>query len=108
LFFVSLLVLIREGNDGVTKKQITYSELKREVCKFSNGLKSLGIKRGDRIALYMSVSIDLVVAMLSCARIGAIHSVVVGARSLIIKLDEEIAKFIDSSLDFRLKPWRTE
>jgi acetyl-CoA synthetase len=69
--------MIREGNDGVSKMSITYSQLRREVCKVANAFKGLGIKKGDRIAMYMSVSIDLVVAMLACARIGAIHTVVV-------------------------------
>ena len=71
--------LSREGNDGIARSFITYNELRRQVCQLSNGLKGLGIKSGDRIALYMSVSIDLVVAMLSCARIGAIHVVVVSS-----------------------------
>ena len=70
----------REGNDGKTKRRITYTELRREVCKFANGLKSLGIKKGDRIAIYMPVSIECVVAMLSCARIGAVHVVIVSIR----------------------------
>ncbi|XP_054153142.1 acetyl-coenzyme A synthetase, cytoplasmic-like [Oppia nitens] len=65
-----------ESNDANTYKHLTYNELKQEVCKFANALKSLGIKKGDRVAIYMSVSIELVIAMLGSARIGAIHSVI--------------------------------
>ncbi|CAG2113774.1 unnamed protein product, partial [Medioppia subpectinata] len=64
------------GNDLNQKKSITYNELKREICKFANVLKSQGIKTGDRVAIYLPVSIELVVAMLACARIGAVHTVV--------------------------------
>ncbi|CAG2107429.1 unnamed protein product, partial [Medioppia subpectinata] len=65
-----------ESNDDKSHKQITYNELLRYVCKFANVLKGLGIKRGDRVAVYMSVTIELVIVMLACARIGAIHSVI--------------------------------
>ncbi|CAG2111284.1 unnamed protein product [Medioppia subpectinata] len=65
-----------ESNDDKSHKQITYNELLRDVCKFANVLKGLGIKRGDRVAVYMSVTIELVTVMLACARIGAIHSVI--------------------------------
>ncbi|CAG2112143.1 unnamed protein product [Medioppia subpectinata] len=66
-----------ESNDDKSHKQITYNELLRDVCKFANVLKGLGIKRGDRVAVYMSVTIELVTVMLACARIGAIHSVII-------------------------------
>lgn len=67
----------REGNEPNQKRQITYNSLRREVCKFANVLKCKGVKKGDRIAIYMPVTIELVTAMLACARIGAVHSVVV-------------------------------
>ncbi|PIK43930.1 putative acetyl-coenzyme A synthetase, cytoplasmic isoform X2 [Apostichopus japonicus] len=71
----------REGNDIGDDSKITYSELLVEVCKFANVLKDVGVKRGDRVAIYMPMIIELVVAMLACARIGAIHSIVFGGFS---------------------------
>jgi len=63
------------GEDG-TERIVTYGQLHRMVCRFANGLKSLGVKKGDRIVIYMPLTIEGAVAMLACARIGAIHSVV--------------------------------
>ena len=60
---------------------MTYRELHRRVCKLANGLKSLGVRKGDRVVIYMAMSIEAVVAMQACARIGAIHSVVFGGFS---------------------------
>ncbi len=57
-------------------KSITYQELYHEVCKLSNGLKSLGAKKGDRICIYMPMVIESVVSILACARIGAVHSII--------------------------------
>ncbi len=73
--------MTREGNELNDDKQITYGELLDEVCKFSNVLKSLGIKKGDRVAIYMPMIIELPVVMLACARIGAVHSIVFGGFS---------------------------
>src|SRR5439155_10500782 len=56
-------------------------DLYHRVCRFANGLKSLGIKKGDRVVIYMPMSIEAVVAMQACARIGATHSVVFGGFS---------------------------
>jgi acetyl-CoA synthetase len=61
--------------------RVTYRELHERVCKFANGLKSRGIKKGDRVVIYMSMSIEGVAAMQACARIGATHSVVFGGFS---------------------------
>jgi acetyl-CoA synthetase len=72
--------LIFEADDGKVAK-ISYKELYRRVCMMANGLKSLGIKKGDRVIVYMPMSIEVVVAMQACARIGAIHSVVFGGFS---------------------------
>uniref|UniRef100_T1J915 Acetyl-coenzyme A synthetase n=1 Tax=Strigamia maritima TaxID=126957 RepID=T1J915_STRMM len=69
------------GNDPKECAQITYAELLILVCKFANVLKSKGVKKGDRIAVYMPMIIELVVTMLACARIGAVHSVVFGGFS---------------------------
>ena len=64
-----------EGEPG-DKKAFTYKELLDEVCRFSNALKSLGVKKGDRIALYLPMIPELIFAVLACARIGAVHSVI--------------------------------
>lgn len=63
------------GEDG-SERIVTYGQLYRMVCRFANGLKSLGVKKGDRVVIYMPLVIEGVVAMLACARLGAIHSVV--------------------------------
>ncbi|MBX7173726.1 MAG: acetate--CoA ligase [Pyrinomonadaceae bacterium] len=63
------------GEDG-TERIITYDQLLRSVNRFANGLKSLGVKKGDRVVIYMPLTIEGVISMLACARIGAIHSVV--------------------------------
>ncbi|MGE5524295.1 MAG: acetate--CoA ligase [Rhodospirillaceae bacterium] len=72
--------IIFEADDGKVTT-ITYRELHRRVCKMANALKSLGIKKSDRVVIYMPMSIEVVVAMQACARIGAIHSVVFGGFS---------------------------
>jgi len=76
----SKTALIFEADGGQIAK-LTYQELHARVCKFANGLKSLNIKKGDRVILYMPMSIEGVVAMQACARIGATHSVVFGGFS---------------------------
>jgi len=75
------LALIWEGEDG-SVKTFSYFALHREVCKFSNVLKSLGVKKGDRVTIYMGRVPEIMIAMLACARIGAIHSVVYGGFSV--------------------------
>ncbi|XP_029467357.1 acetyl-coenzyme A synthetase, cytoplasmic isoform X2 [Rhinatrema bivittatum] len=65
-----------EGNEPGNTMKITYSELLLKVCQFANVLREQGVKKGDRISIYMPMIIELVVAMLACARIGAIHSIV--------------------------------
>ncbi|MGN2391156.1 acetate--CoA ligase [Pelomicrobium sp. G1] len=72
--------IIFEADDGKVTK-VTYKELYRRVCQFANGLKSLKIKKGDRVVIYLPMSIEAVVAMQACNRIGAIHSVVFGGFS---------------------------
>jgi acetyl-CoA synthetase len=74
------IAIIFEADDGVVTK-INYRDLHARVCQFANGLKSRGIKKGDRVIIYMPMSIEAVVAMQACARIGAIHSVVFGGFS---------------------------
>ena len=75
------IAIIWEGDDPNETKKITYRELHEEVCKFSNTLKANGAKKGDRITIYMPMIPEAAVAMLACARIGAIHSVVFGGFS---------------------------
>jgi acetyl-CoA synthetase len=72
--------IIFEADDGQSTK-LSYKELHQKVCKFANGLKSLGIKKGDRVIIYMPMSVEGVAAMQACARIGATHSVVFGGFS---------------------------
>jgi acetyl-CoA synthetase len=75
------VAILWEGDDPKDSRKITYRELHREVCKFANALKSIGAKKGDRITIYMPMIPEAAVAMLACARIGAIHSVVFGGFS---------------------------
>ena len=73
--------IIWEGNEPGEQRTITYNELHAEVSKFANVLKSRGVKKGDRVSIYMPMIPELAVAMLACARIGAIHSIVFGGFS---------------------------
>ncbi len=73
--------LIFQGEPLGESITYTYQELHREVCKFANVLKSLGVKKGDRVSIYLPMIMELPVAMLACARIGAIHSIVFGGFS---------------------------
>ena len=73
--------LIWEGEPSGHNRTYTYQELYREVCKFANVLKKKGLRKGDRVALYMPMVPELPIAMLACARIGVIHSVVFGGFS---------------------------
>lgn len=73
--------IIWEGDEPTDDKTVTYRELHREVCKFANMLKSQGIKKGDRVTLYMPMVVEAAVAMLACTRIGAVHSIVFGGFS---------------------------
>tara|TARA_X000000368_G_scaffold177758_1_gene140193 strand:- start:10 stop:1926 length:1917 start_codon:yes stop_codon:yes gene_type:complete len=75
------IALIWEGNNPSEDKQFTYKELLIEVSKFSNVLKSNNVIKGDRVCIYMQMIPELTVAMLACARIGAVHSIVFGAFS---------------------------
>src|ERR1051326_5140617 len=70
--------LIWEGEPAGEVRRITYGELHADVNKFANVLKSLGVKRGDRVAIYLPMVPEVAVAMLACARIGAVHAVVFG------------------------------
>jgi len=73
--------IIWEGDQATENRTITYRELHEEVCRFANVLKSRGVNKGDRVSIYMPMIPEVAVAMLGCARIGAIHSVVFGGFS---------------------------
>jgi acetyl-CoA synthetase len=73
--------IIWEGDDPKDDKKITYKQLHAEVCKFANVLKARGVKKGDRVTIYMPMIPEAAISMLACARIGAIHSVVFGGFS---------------------------
>jgi acetyl-CoA synthetase len=75
------VAILWEGDDPNESRTLTYRELHREVCRFANVLKELGAKKGDRITIYMPMIPETAVAMLACARIGAVHSVVFGGFS---------------------------
>ncbi|MFN7613532.1 MAG: acetate--CoA ligase [Alphaproteobacteria bacterium] len=73
--------ILWEGDNPAETRALSFRELHQEVCKLANGLKSLGVKKGDRVTIYMPMVPEAAVAMLACARIGAIHSVVFGGFS---------------------------
>ena len=84
------VALLWEGEPGEVRR-ITYGELHVEVQRFANGLKRLGVKRGDRVAVYMGMCPELAVALLACARIGAVHSVIFGgfaAHALVDRIND--------------------
>ena len=73
--------IIWVGNNPKESKKITYKELHKNVCKAANGLKQLGVKKGDRVTVYLTMIPELAYVMLACARIGAIHSIIFGGFS---------------------------
>ena len=75
------VAILWEGDDPKEDRKITYRELHAEVCRFANVLKGRGVKKGDRVCIYMPMIPETAVAMLACARIGAVHSVVFGGFS---------------------------
>ncbi len=88
--------IIWEGEPG-DWKVYTYWDLYREVCRFANGLKSLGVRKGDRVTIYLPMTPELPIAMLACARIGAPHSVVFGgfsAESLRDRINDSASKLL--------------
>jgi len=75
------IAILWEGNEPGEDDRLTYRQLHAEVCKFANVLKAFGVKKGDRVSIYMPMVKELAIAMLACARIGAIHSIVFGGFS---------------------------
>ena len=72
------IAIIHEGDEPSDDCHVTYGQLHEQVCRLANGLKSLGVSKGDRVTIYMPMVVEAAVAMLACTRIGAIHSVVFG------------------------------
>jgi len=92
--------LVWQGEPEDDTLTLTYEELHKEVCKFANVLKSLGVKKGDRVCIYMPMIPELAVVMLGCARIGAIHSIVFGgfsADSLADRINDSACKVLITS-----------
>ncbi|HEX9614547.1 MAG TPA: AMP-binding protein, partial [Bacteroidota bacterium] len=88
--------IIWEGEPG-DSKTLTYLELHREVCRFANVLKKLGVRKSDRVAIYMPMTPELAIAMLACARIGATHSIIFGgfsAQALVDRINDAKAKLV--------------
>ena len=75
------VAIIWEGDNPNDSKKVTYRELHEQVCRLANAMKTLGVAKGDRVTIYMPMVVEAAVAMLACARIGAIHSVVFGGFS---------------------------
>jgi acetyl-CoA synthetase len=92
--------LIFQGEPENDVQVLTYEQLHREVCKFANVLKGLGIKKGDRVAIYLPMILELPIVMLACARIGAIHSVVFGgfsADALAGRINDSLCRLLVTS-----------
>ena len=92
--------IIWEGDDPTEDEQITYQQLHERVCKFANVLKANGVKKGDRVTIYLPMIPEAAYAMLACARIGAVHSVVFGGfspDSLVNRIMDADSKFVITS-----------
>ena len=72
------VAIIWESDDPSISQEITYNQLHKKVCKLANGLKKLGIKKGDKVTIYLPMIPEAAISMLACSRIGAVHSVVFG------------------------------
>jgi acetyl-CoA synthetase len=92
--------IIWQGEPEDDVVTLTYQDLHREVCKFANVLKSMGVKKGDRVAIYLPMIPELAIAMLACTRIGAIHSIVFGgfsAEALASRIQDSACKLLITS-----------
>ena len=98
------VALLWEGEPGEVRR-VTYGELHEQVQRFANALKSLGIKKGDRVAIYMGMCPELAMAMLACARIGAVHSVIFGgfaAQAIVDRVnDSECVAILTQDVSYR-------
>ncbi|HNO66563.1 MAG TPA: AMP-binding protein, partial [Tepidiformaceae bacterium] len=91
------VALLMEGDEPGNVRSMTYRQVYEEVCRLANALRKRGIKRGDRVAIYMGMVPELAVAMLACARIGAVHSVIFGGfspRSIRDRVDDSLCRAI--------------
>jgi acetyl-CoA synthetase len=89
--------ILWEGEPYGERRMLTYRELQRQVSKFANALKNLGIQRGDRVAIYLPMIPELAIAMLACARIGATHSIIFGgfsASALVDRINDAQARLV--------------
>ena len=75
------VAIIWEGDNPSDQRSVTYRELHAEVCRLANALRSLGVKKGDRVTIYLPMVVEAAVAMLACARVGAVHAIVFGGFS---------------------------
>ena len=75
------VAIIWEGDDPNSDTKVTYRQLHEQVCRLTNALRGLGVKKGDRVCIYLPMIVEAAVAMLACARVGAIHSIVFGGFS---------------------------
>jgi acetyl-CoA synthetase len=94
------IALIWEGNEPTEDRKLTYKELHNEVCKFANVLKKHGVKKGDRVSIYLPMIPELPISMMACARIGAIHSIVFGgfsAESLSDRISDSTCQIVITS-----------
>ena len=91
------VALLLEGDEPGETRSMTYRQVYEETCRLANALRAKGVKKGDRVAIYMGMVPELAVAMLACARIGAVHSVIFGgfsARSIRDRIDDSTCKAI--------------
>jgi acetyl-CoA synthetase len=89
--------ILWEGDDPKDSRRVSYRELHRDVCRFANALKGLGVARGDRVTIYLPMIPEAAVAMLACARLGAVHSIVFGGfspESLASRIQDCGSKFV--------------
>ena len=92
------IAIIWEGDDPSTSKKITYKELLFNVSKTSNALKKIGVKKGDRVTIYLTMIPELAYVMLACSRIGAVHSIIFGGFSA----DSISGRILDCKSDFTI------
>lgn len=103
------LALIWQGESPDEKQELTYRALHREVCRMANVLMQFGVKEGDRVAIHLPAIVEGVIAMLACARIGAIHTVLFGgfsAEAIADRIADADAKLIISADVGRREPKR--
>ena len=91
------IAILFEGDEEGTQDQLTYRQLHDKVCRFANALKSLGVQKGDTVVIYLPMILEAAIAMLACARIGAVHSIVFGgfsSESLASRIEDSKAKVL--------------